>query len=259
MRLSPTLRWVLTADMSTTGPFRRLRPARALSDELITHLAARIMSGEWQPSDKMPTEQEMIAEFGVSRTVVREAIAALKAEGLVQTRQGAGAFVSSDMRLRPFRIDAADMQDIENVLDIMQLRMTIEIEAAGLAAQRGDPASRTEIERSLGAFAAEIAAGSAAVDADFQFHIAVSRATGNDYFARFLEFLGHHIIPRQSIRVEATGPEEQVKYLERVLREHRSIFEAIAAGSADKARRAMRTHLSNGRNRYLTFANRATG
>ena len=93
MRLSPTLRWVLTADMSTTGPFRRLRPARALSDELITHLAARIMSGEWQPSDKMPTEQEMIAEFGVSRTVVREAIAALKAEGLVQTRQGAGAFV----------------------------------------------------------------------------------------------------------------------------------------------------------------------
>ncbi|MEQ9334162.1 GntR family transcriptional regulator [Thalassobaculum sp.] len=120
----------------TMPKFSPLPPARNLTEELTATLAARIRSGELVPAEKLPTEQEMIAAFGVSRTVVREAIAALRAEGLVESRQGAGVFVVGDKRRRPFRLDADGAETVEGVLAIMELRRSVEIEAAGLAAER---------------------------------------------------------------------------------------------------------------------------
>ncbi len=81
--------------------FRPLVPPRNLKDELIDCLTAEIKSGALKPSDKLPTEQKMIAAFGVSRTVVREALAALRAEGLIDTRQGVGAFAASSANIGP--------------------------------------------------------------------------------------------------------------------------------------------------------------
>ncbi len=84
--------------------FTRIHPSRGLAHEVVERIRADIGSGKLRPGDRLPTEQDMIASLGVSRTVVREAVAALRAEGLVITRQGVGAFVADDMRLRPFRI-----------------------------------------------------------------------------------------------------------------------------------------------------------
>ncbi|HEY9568698.1 MAG TPA: GntR family transcriptional regulator, partial [Thalassobaculum sp.] len=163
-------------------------------------LAERIRSGELAPAEKLPTEQEMIAAFGVSRTVVREAIAALRAEGLVESRQGAGVFVVGDKRRRPFRIESGDAETVGGVLAIMELRRSIEIEAAGLAAERRTGLQLAAIHQAVEAFDAAIGSGDA-VAADFEFHKAICQATGNPYFDSFLEFLGHHIIPRQTVRV----------------------------------------------------------
>src|ERR1700732_3136525 len=109
-----------------------LAAPRSLTHVLIERLIAQITSGELAPGAQLPTEQELIAATGVSRTVVREAVAALRAEGLVVTRQGAGAFVASGAH-RPFRINAGELRSLREVLDAMELRTSIEIEAAGLA------------------------------------------------------------------------------------------------------------------------------
>src|ERR1044071_3963524 len=111
---------------------------RGLTAELVARLTADITSGKIPPGSRLPTEQELIAATGVSRTVVREAVAALRAVGLVITRQGVGAFVPENAR-PPLRIAFDRLSPLRAVLDVMELRTGIEIEAAGLAAARGSP------------------------------------------------------------------------------------------------------------------------
>src|ERR1700720_3312974 len=115
--------------------FRPLPAQRSLSHALIERLTSDITAGKLAPGSRLPTEQEMIAATGVSRTVVREAVAALRAEGLLITRQGAGAFVAEGGR-RPFRINAGELRSLREVIEVMELRTGIEIESAGLAAER---------------------------------------------------------------------------------------------------------------------------
>jgi DNA-binding FadR family transcriptional regulator len=196
----------------------------------------------------------MIAAFGVSRSVVREAIAALRSEGLVETRQGAGAFVVGDKSKRPFRIDPRSLQSVQAVLDLMELRMGVEIEAAGLAALRRDRDALRMVEKTLRAFEEAIDRGEDAVEADFNFHRALVGATGNEYFVSFLDYLGWHIIPRRNIQVSTQDTASQQVYLKKVHAEHKTIVRAIEAGDARAARAAMRRHLERGRERYATFA-----
>jgi DNA-binding FadR family transcriptional regulator len=234
----------------TGGPFRPLRPPRNLTGELIERLAAEITGGNLAPNTRLPTEQEMIATFGVSRTVVREAIAALRSEGLVESRQGAGVFVAADMSRRPFRLDPDGLHTLKAVIDVMELRMSVEIEAAGLAAERRTPKNVAEIERSVSAAAKAVESGDQAVEPDYLFHLAVSTATQNDYFRSFFEYLGRHIIPRRTVHVSAQSEGDRRAYLAKVLAEHQTILAAIRAGDAGAARAAMRKHLQEGRERY---------
>src|SRR4051812_32612141 len=128
----------------------RIRPLAAehkLSLGLFEQLAEQIKSGRLAPGERLPTEQELTRAARVSRTVVREAVAALRAEGLVVTRQGVGAFVSAEPQRAPFRIDPDRMQTLGDILSVMELRLGVEIESAGLAAER---ASRAQL-RAIGA------------------------------------------------------------------------------------------------------------
>jgi GntR family transcriptional regulator, transcriptional repressor for pyruvate dehydrogenase complex len=237
----------------TMPKFSPLPPSRNLTEELTATLAERIRSGELVSSEKLPTEQEMIAAFGVSRTVVREAIAALRAEGLVESRQGAGVFVVGDKRRRPFRIEADGAATVEGVIAIMELRRSVEIEAAGLAAERRTDIQLKAIQQAVAAFDAVIGTGDVAVSADFEFHKSICQATGNPYFESFLEFLGHHIIPRQTVRVQVSSAEEMTRYLQKVSREHHQIVTSIEARDGAAARRAMGRHLTRGRDRYASL------
>jgi len=239
--------------------FTPLSPSRNLTEELTAALAERIRSGEIAPSEKLPTEQEMIAAFGVSRTVVREAVAALRAEGLVESRQGAGVFVVGDKRRQPFRIDADGAETVEGVIAIMELRRSVEIEAAGLAAERRTERALAAIHRAVADFDSAIGSGDAAVEADFEFHTAICLATGNPYFSSFLAFLGHHIIPRQTVRVQVSSPEEMIRYLQKVAREHHQIVTAIEERNGAAARRAMSRHLTRGRDRYASLVSAVAG
>lgn len=233
--------------------FRPLGPPRNRTTEVVERLAAEIASGRLASGARLPTEQALTEAFGVSRTVVREAVAALRAEGLIETRQGVGAFVARDIQ-RPFRIDPAELGTIAEVVNVMELRTGLEIEAAGFAAERADTAGRNRIGAALKAIDAAIGRGDAAIDEDFAFHLSIARATRNPYFARLLEFLGRFLIPRQSVRIGLKRPDDLKAYLSRIQAEHRQIFVAIEAGNSDAARKAMRRHLMNSRQRYRTLA-----
>lgn len=234
----------------------RLTPPTNLTEELVKRLTTEIERGGMVPGTRLPTEQEIMASTGVSRTVVREAIAALRAQGLIVTRQGAGAFVAGDPQRRPFRIDPAELESLADVLRVMELRIGVEVEAAGLAAARRSASQLAEIDRRLEAIDQAIEQGESAVDADFAFHQAIFAATDNDYFVRFLEFLGRFIIPRQSVRSGLGSAAEQRHYLKRIQAEHAAIRDAIGARAADRAREAARLHLVGSLERYRQMMGR---
>jgi GntR family transcriptional regulator, transcriptional repressor for pyruvate dehydrogenase complex len=235
---------------------RPLRPARNLSGEVVERIAGEIRSGRLEPGARLPTEQELMAAMGVSRTVVREAVAALRAEGLVTTRQGSGAFVAVDASRVPFRIDPEGLSSIEDVLDIMELRLAIEVEAAALAAERIGPERLAPVGRALRAFETAVDRGEGAIPEDFAFHRAIAAASGNPRFGELLEFLGRHVIPRQSVRVALSSPGEQRTYLMRIQKEHARIYAAIRDRHSGEARKAMRTHLTRSLTRYRRLAER---
>jgi len=234
--------------------FLPLGPAKNRTGEVVERLAAEIASGRLTPGAQLPTEQEMTAALGVSRTVVREAVAVLRAEGLVETRQGVGAFVVRDVQRRPFRIDPDELRSIAEVVKVMELRTGVEVEAASLAAERASVGSRRRIASALSAIDAALARGESAIDEDFAFHQAIAAATENPHFMRFLEFLGRFLIPRQSVRIGLKSGKELRSYLERIQTEHRAIATAIEGADVSGARRAMRRHLLGSRQRYQRLA-----
>jgi GntR family transcriptional regulator, transcriptional repressor for pyruvate dehydrogenase complex len=237
-----------STSLSVTRP---LSAPRSLTGELVARLTDDITSGKIPPGSRLPTEQELIAATGVSRTVVREAVAALRADGLVITRQGVGAFVPENAR-RPLRIDFDQLSPLRAVLDVMELRTGIEIEAAGLAADRASPAQIRKIVECLDAVDVALERGEDAIAQDFALHCSIADATGNPQFKRFLEHLGRFIIPRQTIRGGPGIPKRA--YSETFQQEHRDIVQAIRSRQVAQARAAMRRHLLNSRKRYQRFA-----
>jgi GntR family transcriptional repressor for pyruvate dehydrogenase complex len=239
----------------TPALLRPINPVRRRTEEVVERIAAQISEGQLPAGARLPTEQAMMAAMGVSRTVVREAISALRARGLVTTRQGAGAFVHADPNQQPYAIDPDGLGSLGSVIEILELRTAVEIEAAAFAAERASAAQLKAIAKAAATFSRAISNGDRAVKEDFDFHFAIAIATQNSRFVGFLEFLGGLIIPRQSIRTFEGNAELQKRYLESVEREHQSIVDAISASSPRKARDAMRRHLLNGKERYRRLAN----
>ena len=227
----------------------RPRRTRGLVFEIVDALVADIRKGQLHPGDKLPTEAEFMARFEVSRTVVREAISKLQASGLVETRHGIGTFVIEPPDSRNFKIAPEDFATVSDVIALLELRISLETEAAGLAAQRRTPANLTQLELALKDFKDAIPLESDGVPADFQFHMEVARATGNQHFADLMTYLGTMIIPRTRVKTLENVPEGRLAYLLKVHGEHESIYHAIRDQDSDSARAAMRTHLSNSRER----------
>jgi GntR family transcriptional regulator, transcriptional repressor for pyruvate dehydrogenase complex len=225
--------------------------SRSLVLEIGRRIAADIASGRLMPGTRLPTEQEQMEAMGVSRTVVREAVAALRAEGLIATRQGIGSFVAEQPTQALFRIEPGQAESLSDALHIMELRTAVETEAAGLAAERSTRTQRRVIREALAAIDSAIERGETAVGEDFALHAAITDATGNQQFRRFLDFLGRFIIPRASVRIRALNLRA---YLMTFQQEHHAIVAAIDARSVELAREAMRTHLVMSRERYRSLA-----
>jgi GntR family transcriptional regulator, transcriptional repressor for pyruvate dehydrogenase complex len=224
------------------------RRARNLAEFVVEHVRRQIGSNALKPGDKLPTESQLMTVLGVSRTVVREAISRLQAGEVIETRHGIGSFVLEPKR-PALGIDMAEATTLRDLLAILELRISLETECAGLAAQRAEPADLDRMRAALAAIEATRDTGNDNVSADLQFHISVARATGNRYFVDILTQMGAALIPRNRIDSAGIARADPKAYVSLVNLEHQSILDAIARHDSDGARAAMRMHLSNSRER----------
>jgi GntR family transcriptional regulator, transcriptional repressor for pyruvate dehydrogenase complex len=205
--------------------------ARMISDE--------ILAGRFQVGDRLPTERELAETFGVSRNVVREAIARLRFEGAVEPRQGSGVFVLGNQANSALRLDVEILRDRSLFTNLFELRSILEVEAAGLAAARRGRKHLTAIGAALERLYNSQRTPQS-VDADLEFHRAIARASDNVYVAMFVNFISEHVrasIAKANERVDAVARE-------RINREeHGAIYEAIKAKDVERARETMRRHI----------------
>jgi DNA-binding FadR family transcriptional regulator len=223
-----------------------------LAQRVVAGLKDKILAGELTPGHKLPSEAELIDEYGVSRTVVREAVTRLRAEGLVETFQGRGSFVLAMPEPTSFTVESAAIRTHHDVLDMIDFRLGIESEAAALAAARSDAATADKIRDALDAFVD--AAPEDQVEADFGFHRAVAAATGNRFYLDLLDSLGPMMIMLPRTRLGDAYSLTDATHVDRVRREHDTVAAAIIAGDSDTARAAMRVHLGNTRRRLTPAA-----
>jgi GntR family transcriptional repressor for pyruvate dehydrogenase complex len=234
---------------STLPPAAPAKKHRNLAQGVVAYISDSIREGSISPGDKLPTESEIMRIQGVSRTVVREAISHMQAAGMVETRHGIGTFVLAPSPARHLGIDPNTVITMRDVLAILELRISLETEAAGLAASRRTASQLAELRVAFGQFQACAAQGGDTVKFDVQFHLLIAQASGNRYFHDILQHLGTNIIPRARLNSAKLAHDDPAAYLERVNHEHEDILNAIARQEPESARAAMRTHLSNSRER----------
>lgn len=229
-----------------------------LAEIVVARLAERIDSGLYPPGEKIPSSAQLCEEFGVSRTVIREALASLKVAGRVIARQGAGVYVTEkDTRALNFEISRID--DIRSAMQILELRLGVEMQAVALAAQRRTPEALAEIARTfdhietLDTNDAEIEAR-----ADFEFHLAIAKATRNPHFPRFLEAVMGEINLDLVLKHRQSGPASKA-YLKKINREHAAILAAVTQGDPKAAKQALVAHLEESLNRYRALLDEPTG
>lgn len=234
-----------------------LNKRKSLTAELIEQLRSQILSGKLAPGDRLPTEQALVTSADVSRTVVREAVAALKADGLVITRQGVGAFVAENAGQDSFRIRPGELATLEEIINVLELRMAVEIEMAGAAAERRKQSDIDAMHAALKAIDDCIASGVDASAADFELHNAIAAAANNPQFVRFLSFLGSHLIPPHDLLMKydldqagTSESDRQASLLQETQQEHKDLVKAIEASDAQAAREASRRHLANSIKRH---------
>jgi GntR family transcriptional regulator, transcriptional repressor for pyruvate dehydrogenase complex len=215
------------------------RPRERLADQVYGKLLEDIASGGTSVGDRLPTENQLAENFGVSRPVVREALTRLASDGFIASRQGAGTFVRNRPPSRLLQFASAS--GLSDFLSSFEVRIALEGESARLAAARRSDDDIARITATIRELEAGIAAGTATTDSDFDFHRAIARASGNILLAEILTAL---LPPRA---VEGAGNAPGFIRGDRVLDEHNRIAEAIIAGQAESASLAMRYHIDQAR------------
>jgi DNA-binding FadR family transcriptional regulator len=219
-------------------------------------LMVDIVAGAFREGDRLPSESDLVQQFGVSRGIVREALRGLEERGLVTVRHGRGTTVSPARYWNLLDSDVLAVllqsrQSASVLSQFIECRKILEVEAAGLAAERATGQHLTELADALARMtaAAERAAVSAAAEdlfheADIAFHGAVFGASGNRVLSRLVQPVQRALI---AARRPLAHPEAR---LERALPEHKRILSAIASRDPAAARAAMADHIATAE-RYL--------
>ena len=212
-----------------------------LADQVTGVLLQEIKGNKFPVNSRLPSEAEMAARFGVSRTVIREAVSRLKSEGLVGTRQGSGTRVLEPNRATPFRLDVNPQDSVQAVLNVIELRRGVEAEMAALAAERGTPEQLARIKRAFNKIKKAEREGRDGVDEDVAFHTAISQACGNPLYTSLLAFLSQYL--RTAIHVTRTNEAQRDDFSRQVQAEHAAIVDAILRQDPAAARAAALHHM----------------
>lgn len=234
-----------------------------LTSRTIQALKLHLAESQLGKGAKLGSLNELSQKFGVSRTVIREAVAALRSEGIVEARHGVGVFVrdvpqledatgyDADLVLAPLR------RLRTSFMDLLELRMAFEVHAAGLAATRRSWAQESNIWNAFRQFEASVDDETALDRLDYAFHNSIAEATNNGAFIEFFNLMSLQILPQPAFSKEVNPALITPQYIQNTVREHRAICEAISAGNPEQAREAMRAHLGRSHLRYRGLADDA--
>lgn len=234
-----------TAPLDSATP--RL-PVERLSDVLYNDILERIVDGSLESGARLPTEAELASQHGVSRPVVRQALARLRDDGVISSRQGSGSFVlrrpPSDLLMFAPLGGVGDMQRC------FEFRIGLEGEAAALAAERRTEADLTALEAAFQRIEAAIDAEELGADADMAFHLAICDAAQNRFYATTLRSLSSNVVTGIKVarNLSRLRPPSRMRLVQA---EHRAILDAISDGDPDRARRAARRHLEQAKRRVF--------
>lgn len=224
-----------------------------LSEAVHRELERSILDGSLPGGEKLPTEHALAERYSVSRSVVREAVARLKAEGMVEARQGSGTYVAKQPRVLSFRQQADAMPELKQVLE---LRRIVEVAVAGLAAARRSEADLKAIRASLTAMDAALAAGDSGAAADDAFHEAIAAAAKNPYLQRVVNFVSAQF---SEVRRLTWEPADYADLPQRAQDEHHKLFEAIVACDVEMAQRYAASHLDGVGSRLHALTGKVAG
>ena len=236
----------LAPPASARAPLSTVARPQSLADETYRQLLMQLEMGLWAVGSKLPPEMALAESLGVSRPVVREALARLKADGRIETRQGSGAVVADRNKIAAFRFaisggaeeaDAADIAERE----MLELRQIVESGAAELAAKRRTDTDIAAIRAAVDAMDGALQKRSDGSDVDDTFHNAIAAATHNTQITKFVEFVGAQFSASRKATWDKTG--YGVGITEVGQDDHRAIFKAIDSGDASKAKRLSHAHV----------------
>ncbi len=224
--------------------------SESLTDRLYERLEAQIRSGALATGARLPSQKDVAAEEAVSRTVVREAFARLAAQGLTFSRQGSGVFVAEGARYRAFQVTREELSDLSDVIKLLEIRLAIETEMAAMAASRRTTADIVAIRDALNLMKEVSGNAEASARADAQFHLAIARATQNDYYVRIIDFLGIRLVPPRTLYLRDGTEAQHREYSALIHREHDDIFDGIVRMDPAVARECARRHMQESLNRH---------
>lgn len=222
-------------------------PATRLGDQLSHRMAELIERGEFSEGSRLPAESELADRFGVSRPVIREALSRLRVMGVIVSRKGSGSYVQKRNDHPPRMLAAAAFGPVNSLAQVrkcFEFRMCVESEAAYYAAQNRTPEMLLIMRDALDRMETAIAHGMVGMSADFEFHLAVARSSGNEFFETVMQLMRTPIEFAIDLArsLSLTRP---LEHLLTVQAEHVAMFEAIEAQDKDTARLAMRSHVEN--------------
>ena len=222
--------------------------AGSLPDRIYARVVEAILRGDFAPHNKLPTEEALSAQFGVSRPTVREALARLRSDGIIDSRRGAGSTV-----IRAPGTPVVVATPVKSLADIERyyaFRSCVEMGAAAGAAEFRDADDLEALQLAFEALNTAMEGGESGADEDVRFHLAIARASHNPFFVTTIDTTVAPI--RQFIELARNATDK--KSLARVRTtqaEHQAIVDAIVRRSPGVAAEAIRIHILNAKRRIF--------
>lgn len=223
-------------------------PKSATAEQIASHFSRLIRSNNLTEGDKLPPEQILAEEYGVSRPVVREALSRLKSDGLAESRQGSGHYVTALAKRNSFKIEDDEIADVESLLQLSELRQPLEMAVVRLAAARREDSDIENMRQAQASLRAARPGSPAIFEADQMFHHALAVATKNAYYAELSAFLSGRLV-NAIHQIQNRGPVRDLKHS--TIDEHELIIEAIRSKDPEAAAMRMLIHLESAKARVF--------
>lgn len=219
----------------------------SLGEQLAARIGQLIQSGEFAEGGRLPSENDLAERFGVSRPIIREALSRMRSLGVINSRRGSGSYVKTREAAEPVAVAETPFGPLNSLTQVrkcFQFRATIEGDAAYFAAQNRNKESLDRMRAALERLEAAVVGRQIGISPDYDFHVTIARASGNEFFETIMRQLQTPIEFTINL-ARSLSLTRTVEHMMTIQGEHVAIFNAIEAGEGETARRVMRSHLDN--------------